>query len=368
MHIILSKQSFEKSIRQIVKRNIVLVILFLVISLGASFVLTRDVVRPLQNLIFKIKDTGEPNNTQDDISLLDDTFSNLIDNLGQAFQTIQDLKDGLEDKVKKRTSELEQTLKELRDTQMQLVQSEKMSALGQLVAGVAHEINNTINFVSGALPPLSNRINELKGMIDANDANSDTRSISSSERYEQLMQSMEVLLDNIWEGARRTIKIVNDLKNFSRPDEDVFKPVDINNCLVSTLNLAYHEYKHRLEIIRDFTPDLIRVNGSQGQLNQVFMNILINAIHAQPDGGTIIIKTWDEQGQVHVLVRDHGTGIPKKMLSKIFDPFFTTKEVGKGSGLGLSISYGIIINHQGEIIARNVAEGGCEFEIILPGY
>ncbi|HIJ79823.1 MAG: ATP-binding protein [Desulfobulbaceae bacterium] len=340
-----------------------LVLLFLGIALGVSYLLTRDVVRPLQDLILKLKINDDTNTSKDDISILDDTFSNLVDNLGQAFQTIQEFKDSLEDKVKIRTRELEHTLNELRDTQMQLVQSEKMSALGQLVAGVAHEINNTINFVSGALPPLTNRLNELKGLLAAE---SKTASTSTVEDYGRIMKSVDVLLDNIWEGARRTIKIVNDLKNFSRPDEEVWKPVAINDCLDSTLNLAYHEYKHRLEIVRDFAPELSNVNGSQSQLNQVFMNILINAIHAQPDGGMIKIKTWEARDKVHILFSDKGTGIPENMLGKIFDPFFTTKEFGKGSGLGLSISYGIIINHKGEIMARNLQGGGCEFEIILP--
>ncbi|MDH5525645.1 MAG: hypothetical protein OEY01_16895, partial [Desulfobulbaceae bacterium] len=167
VHVILSKKSFKKSVHEIVKKNVMLVLLFLGIALGVSYLLTRDVVRPLQDLILKLKINDDDNHSKDDISILDDTFSNLVDNLGQAFQTIQEFKDSLEDKVKIRTRELEHTLNELRDTQMQLVQSEKMSALGQLVAGVAHEINNTINFVSGALPPLTNRLNELKGLLAA---------------------------------------------------------------------------------------------------------------------------------------------------------------------------------------------------------
>ena len=258
-----------------------------------------------------------------------------------------------------RTAELTRAMQELKEAQAQMTQTEKMAAVGQLVAGVAHEVNNTTNFVTGALPPLSKRLEELR-LILSGEREQD------QDRVVELMQSIDLLMGNIREGARRTSKIVTDLKNFSRPDNDLVRPVDINQCLENTLALALPEYRQRLEIVRDFAPDLPAVPGSHGQLSQVFMNLIINAVHAQPDKGSLRVRTFSAEDRVHVVFTDQGPGISPNIQVRIFEPFFTTKEVGAGTGLGLSVSFGIINKHRGTILVRSEPGQGAEFEIILP--
>jgi signal transduction histidine kinase len=236
-----------------------------------------------------------------------------------------------------------------------------MVAIGRLVAGVAHEINNTTNFVSGALPPLRKRIDELEKISLAMETTRPDPATCAT-----LFSRIHQLLENISEGARRTNKIVGDLKTFARPADEEPAPTDINQCLQTTCSLAYPEYKHRIELTLELACDLPLVQGVQGQLNQVFMNLLLNAVQAQPGIGAILIRTWATEDAVHVLIHDNGPGIPAHLIDRIFEPFFTTKEVGKGTGLGLSISYGIIKKHQGQILARSEPGQGTEFEITLP--
>jgi len=177
---------------------------------------------------------------------------------------------------------------------------------------------------------------------------------------------LTLLMGNIREGARRTTKIVGDLTSFARPGDDLPRPVDINDCLRSTVSLAYPEYKHRIELKMDLSEDLPLVEGVQGQLNQVFMNLLLNAIQVTPRQGVITISTSLVADHIRILFHDTGTGIPVEVISHIFEPFYTTKEIGKGTGLGLSISYGIIKKHQGEILVRSTPGTGSEFEVSLP--
>jgi|GEM_PF-6075234 len=259
-------------------------------------------------------------------------------------------------------SELAAALRELKETQAQIAQSEKMAAIGQLVAGVAHEVNNTTNFITGALPPMEKRLADLAALLK----NTCTGRQFDEQHVAKLLRSIDVLLGNIREGARRSCKIVTDLKNFSRPDDDQQRPLDINQGLLSTLSLVTPEYKYQMEIIRDFAPDLPRVYGSQGQINQVFMNLLINAFQAQTGKGRLLVRTLNRGNKIHIILKDDGPGIPKEIQGRIFEPFFTTKEVGKGTGLGLSVSYGIIRKHRGEILVRSEPGQGTEFEIILP--
>jgi signal transduction histidine kinase len=360
--LVLSKSQFNQAVKKTVFQTMALTILFLLISMAATYLLTKETMTPLKRLINTIRARGDQIElASDEVGFLDDTFSRLVDDLEKAFSTIHSLKDGLEETVTERTRELKQALTELQETHMQLAQSEKMVAIGRLVAGVAHEINNTTNFVSGALPPLRKRITEMELM-----AHEFEQEGAAREQCKALFTSVNMLLDNISEGARRTNKIVGDLKSFSRPVDEEPGPVDINQCLRTTCSLAYPEYKHRIELKLDLAEDLPPVEGSQGQLNQVFMNLLLNAVQAQSEQGTILIRTRLAVDQVHILFRDNGPGIPDEIINQIFEPFFTTKKMGKGTGLGLSISYGIIKKHQGEILVRSEPGQGTEFEIILP--
>jgi signal transduction histidine kinase len=361
--LVIGKEEFKRAVRSIALQTALLTILFLLISLVATYKLTRITMAPLEQLIRTIQARRgvQAEEETDDVAFIGDTFAGLVKDLETSFSTIQDLKDGLEQTVTERTRELQQALNELQETHLHLAQSEKMVAIGRLVAGVAHEINNTTNFVSGALPPMRKRLSELGELLRNQNGKP-----PDQERCEIIFKKLAILLENISEGARRTNKIVGDLKTFARPADEQPGPTDINQCLHTTTALAYPEFKHRIELTLELAPDLPLVEAVSGQLNQVFMNLLLNAIQALPDHGAILIRTWTVEDQVHILFRDNGPGIPDGVIDRIFEPFFTTKEAWKGTGLGLSISYGIIRKHQGKILVRSEPGQGAEFEIILP--
>lgn len=373
VQIVFSRTQYERGMERIIRHALLVFLSILPISLFTALMLARDVVRPLRALVATLRarlgkrgeeeeEEEEEGKIFDEITQLDTRLKHLIGQLDQSFATIAQMNEGLEEKVAVRTAELTRAMRELKETQAQLVQSEKMVAVGQLVAGVAHEVNNTTNFITGALPPLGKRLAELRTILDGQGA----QSCPNSGRIAELMQSIDLLMGNVREGARRTSKIVTDLKNFSRPDDDLSYQLDLNQCLESTLALALPEYKHRIEVTREFAPDLPLVPGSQGQICQVFMNLIINAVHAQPDKGSLLIRTFGAEDGAHVVFKDKGSGIPQKIQERIFEPFFTTKEVGKGTGLGLSVSFGIINKHRGRILVRSEPGQGAEFEVILP--
>lgn len=400
-----TKEILKKGVRAILWRNMAIAILFLLLSCLVIYCVLREVTRPLARLIDDVKQRGVQIDTKDELGMLTDTYSSLVETLAESFETINELKEGLEDTVAKRTRELAlaneklavrqkfleeanrrlfRTLQELKETQSQLVQSEKMAALGQLVAGVAHEINNTINFISGAVPNLKRKMSAVKDALTSpeplpspekseeegkNGEQEHCQEAASRGRkndHEKLLKEIDILLANINEGASRTTSIVQDLKHFSRSDETEFKLSGIHQGLDSTLALLSHEYKDRIEIIKEYDPELPVISCLPGQINQVFMNILVNAIQAIAGKGTIRIKTWHDNGKVHISIKDNGRGIPADMLPKIFDPFFSTKEIGEGTGLGLGISFGIIKKHQGEIKVTSEVGKGSDFEVILP--
>ena len=372
VQIVFSQAQYTRGMERIIRHVLLLFLFFLPISLFTAVMLARDVVRPVRALVETLRirlgkekeeETEEETiTTTDELGQLDDRMKQLVTRLDQSFAVIAQMNEGLEEKVAARTAELTKAMQELKEAQTQLVQSEKMGAVGQLVAGVAHEVNNTTNFITGALPPLGKRLGELRRILDGYAE----QCCPDADRVAELMQSIDLLMGNVREGARRTSKIVTDLKNFSRPDNDLARPIDINHCLETTLSLALPEYRHKLEVARDFAEDLPKVSGSQGQLCQVFMNLIINAIHAQPDKGFLLVRTFSTEDGVHVVFADKGMGIPKDIQKRIFEPFFTTKEVGKGTGLGLSVSFGIISRHRGKILVRSEPGQGAEFEVILP--
>ena len=368
VQIVFSHAQYTRGMERIIRHAVLLLLSFLPISLFTAVMLARDVVRPLRALVETLSirlgktEEEETEKATDELGQLDDSMKQLVTRLDQSFAVIAQMNEGLEEKVAARTAELTRAMHELKEAQALLVQSEKMGAVGQLVAGVTHEVNNTTNFITGALPPLGKRLGELRRILDGYAE----QCCPDADRVAELMQSIDLLMGNVQEGARRTSKIVTDLKNFSRPDNDLARPIDINHCLETTLSLALPEYRHKLEVARDFAEDLPKVSGSQGQLCQVFMNLIINAIHAQPDKGFLLVRTFSTEDSVHVVFADKGMGIPKDILKRIFEPFFTTKEVGKGTGLGLSVSFGIISRHRGRILVRSEPGQGAEFEVILP--
>ncbi len=259
----------------------------------------------------------------------------------------------LEREIQNRSEELERTLKELQETQAQLVHSEKMASVGYLVAGIAHEINNPISFAKGSLNNLKRCLEKTRGHLRDNEA----------------VKDIEKAVSIIRAGLERTEQIVSDLKTFARKDETYFKPHNLYEGLDATLNLLTHSLGDRITVHKEYG-EIGPVVVVAGQINQVFMNLLQNSIQAIPDRGDIWIRTErinsTSGDEVIISVKDNGVGIKAEHLGKIFDPFFTTKEVGKGMGLGLSISYKIIENHGGKIEAKSQEGRGTEMIIRLP--
>ena len=278
------------------------------------------------------------------------------------------------DVLENQKEELQSMIESLKLTQSQLVQSEKMASLGQLVAGIAHEINNPVTFISAGVDSLGTNLGEVRQVLDIYHRISPTNvkvklkeieELKDRIDYKQAVREINELIESIKSGTKRTTQIVNGLRTFSRLDEDVLKVADVNEGLESTLILLRNKYKNRIEIIKEFG-DIPQIECFPGQLNQVFMNVLSNAIAAIEDTGKITIRTSKSNGFIRIIISDTGCGIPENIMAKIFDPFFTTKAVGEGTGLGLSISHGIIEKHKGSIRVLSEKGKGSEFIIRLP--
>jgi ligand-binding sensor domain-containing protein/signal transduction histidine kinase len=271
--------------------------------------------------------------------------------------------------------ELNATLEHLKSMQTQLVESEKMASLGQLTAGVAHEINNPINFISGSISPLKQDVDdilEICAMYDKfveknnlGDTFKEIKTLKKQIDYDFLIHEIENLLKGIKEGTERTTSIVKGLRNFSRLDEDIMKLANINEGIESTLLILNNKLKNKVEVIKDLGT-IPQILCYPGKINQVFMNIINNACDAINGKGKIYIKTYQTTSQIKISIRDTGIGMSEKVRKKIFEPFFTTKDVGEGTGLGLSITFGIIENHKGKIEVNSELGKGSEFIITLP--
>ncbi|MEQ1813203.1 MAG: ATP-binding protein, partial [Candidatus Nitrotoga sp.] len=269
-----------------------------------------------------------------------------------------------------------QLSKTLKEAQNQLVQSEKMSSIGQLAAGVAHEINNPIGYVYSNLGTLEKYVQDAFGMIDlyeqAEGAITDEAiRVQIKEAREKLdmeflKEDLRSLMNESKDGITRVKKIVQNLKNFSHADaSDEWCFSNLHQGLDSTLNIVNNEIKYKANLIKEYG-DIPEVECLSSQLNQVFMNLLVNAAHAIEEHGTITIRTGMRAEEVWVEVADTGKGIAPEHIKKIFDPFFTTKPIGKGTGLGLSLSYGIVQKHHGRIEVQSEVGKGATFRVWLP--
>lgn len=277
--------------------------------------------------------------------------------------------------IAQKNRDLENALQKLKRTQQQLVQSEKMASLGQLTAGIAHEINNPVNFVSANVNPLRRDLAELFAVIArydeivaAENLRAQFASVTELKQgldFAYLQQEVESLLNGIQEGSQRTAEIVRGLRNFTRLDEDARKPADINKNIESTLLMLQHQLKNRVEVIKDFS-DMPEIMCYPGKLNQALLNILSNASQAIEERGKIFIKTLYDGEIVTISIKDTGKGMTEAVKQHIFEPFFTTKDIGEGTGLGLSITYGIIEEHDGNIEVYSEPGKGSEFVITLP--
>jgi two-component system, NtrC family, sensor kinase len=288
----------------------------------------------------------------------------------------------LEHRVEERTRELSDALKHLKESETQLIQSEKMSSLGQMVAGVAHEINtplayvkNSLGQVSDQLPAIGNALDHCEKLLEFLEAGNDPEGLSrefqeTAEHLGVLKQQhvikelSELVKDGLF-GTGQVAEIVGNLKNFSRLDRSKVAHSNLNDSLNSTLLLAKHMLKF-VTVNKNFG-DIPDISCAPSQINQVFLNLVTNAVQAMPgERGMLTLTSRRDGDGVAVEVEDNGAGIPPDVLSRIFDPFFTTKEIGKGTGLGLSISYKIVQEHGGKISVESKPGSGTKFTVWLP--
>jgi two-component system, NtrC family, sensor kinase len=277
--------------------------------------------------------------------------------------------------VKQFTVELESANSHLKATQAQIVQQEKMASIGQLAAGVAHEINNPMGFISSNLGTLLKYQNRMSDFIQAQteligkgadeETSAGLRQMRKELKIDYIIEDGRELINESLDGAERVRIIVQNLKTFSRVDESECKHADINECILSTINIVWNELKYKASLIKELG-EIPLTKCFPQQLNQVFMNLLVNAAHAIEKQGEITVRTWHDNGSIHAMVKDTGCGMPPEVVNRIFEPFFTTKEVGKGTGLGLSITYDIVKKHNGEIIVESEPGSGTTFTVRLP--
>jgi signal transduction histidine kinase len=253
------------------------------------------------------------------------------------------------------------TLAKLKRTQMDLIQSEKMASLGQLLAGVAHEINNPTTFIYSNIQPLKEYLDYLKTHL-----NHQAPKFKNEMTTDEVMADLEGLVENIEEGAERTRQIISDLRRFGHSQENVVSRVNLLGGIRSTLNILKHTWSDRIRMIVDCSPDIVLQTNS-GQLSQLLMNLINNAIQAIEGEGRIWIQGYKDSSEVHISVRDTGCGIPKAQMNKIFDPFYTTKQQGVGTGLGLSIVQQIAKKLKATISVSSEPGKGTEFKINIKG-
>src|SRR5574344_114463 len=352
-----------------------LIVGFLVYGVIAAYYLTKMFITPLTNLVKKIKELAKGNfdckleqTNYIEINELIDTYNKMAESLNEMYMA-------LDKKVKERTLELENANNELKSTQVMMVHSEKMRSLGELVAGITHEINNPINFVHGNMVHLKNYTQDLLDIIELYGKSEKDLSEEKQKEIEQLKKNVDLefikedlpsLIKSCHEGTERTKNIILDLKNFSRLDEMVINEIDLPKEIDTTLNILHNKLKNKVEIVKDYDDNLPSVEGYGGQLNQVFMNIFDNSCYAIKDKGTITIRIHKKENSVIIEIQDSGCGMNKEQQAKIFDPFFTTKPVGEGTGLGMSISYKVIQRHNGTIKVDSEEGKGTKFTICIP--
>lgn len=276
---------------------------------------------------------------------------------------------------------LENAYKKLKNQKSQLIHQEKLASIGQLAAGVAHEINNPIGFVRSNLTTLERYLQQVQVVVtvyqqalcdifdNENPAfSAQLNAITEIEEkvdIDHLLQDMPNIISESLEGTDRVTEIVKGLKSFARTDSDTMEPLDVNACLDNTLKLVHNEIKYKAEVIMQ-AEQIPTTFGYPGNFSQVIMNLLVNASQAIREFGTITIKTYADEQYIMIDVSDTGAGMDTDTINRIFDPFYTTKPAGQGTGLGLAISLGIIKRHRGHIQVDSEINVGTTFKIQLP--
>ena len=354
----ISLETVKKDISKMVWMTIFLTTFVVLAAIVVTITLVNFIIKPIENIVDVTERIASgdlshqvPVNSSDELNRLAISFNKMTDSLRLYRDELEMYNRTLEQKITERTQELE-------EAQNQLIQSEKMAAVGELAAGVAHELNNPMGGILGyaqyALEKISN-----KKALDLTDDD---------------LESQSRFLTDIEQQARRCKTIVKNLLKFSRTsNKEEFSTFNLNQSLEETLTFVKHQLDmKKIELVMNLDQNLPDFNGNSSQLQQVFTNIMLNAQQAMPDGGELRIETrfsppiGEFGGCVEIEFTDTGSGIPQEIVNKIFEPFYTTKEVGKGTGLGLSISYGIIKEHQGDILVKSKVGEGTTFMIVLP--
>lgn len=352
------------------------------LTILGSYWVARKVADPIQGITtiaHKVVDEGDfqlqaPVETPDEIGRLAKALNQLIRWVAEYTHELEVASQTLESRVQDRTRELADTLQELQETQAQLIQTEKMSSLGQMVAGIAHELNNPLSFIQGNIPPLNEYFQDLLDLIETYQTEYSQPSETILAKQEQvdlefMIADLKKLLDSMKIGTQRVQDIVISLRNYSRLDEATIKDVDIHEGIENTLLLLNHRIKHEVEVIKDYGC-LLPIRCSPAQMNQVFTNIIANALDALLEGDMepkqlFLTTRSHSEKEIQISIRDNGCGIPPEIKDKIFDPFFTTKGIGKGTGLGLGICFKIIQQHKGTLEVHSEVGKGTEFLITL---
>jgi signal transduction histidine kinase len=302
--------------------------------------------------------------------------------LDEEMKLLRSYNEVLFNKLEAKMQELQQTIVEhqksedtMKSMQAQIIQQEKMASIGQLAAGVAHEINNPMGFITSNLTSLGKYAERLDTYIAALQKSlyecpghpclDDLDHLRQKLKVDYIISDVNELINESLDGANRVRRIVQDLKSFSRVDQAEETNANLNECLETTINIAWNELKYISTLERQFGI-IPEISCNPQQLNQVFLNLLVNAAQAMDHQGIITVRTWLEPGWVCVSVSDTGKGMPKDVQKRVFEPFYTTKPAGKGTGLGLSISADIIRKHHGQITVKSVPEEGTTFTVRLP--
>lgn len=376
IHIIIPQEN-DKYINGIKDISKTLFCIIILASFIIVYVLSRKISKPLSIMEKTVSQIAKGDLSGRLEYTAFDEINKLVQSYNMMANALQRLYSSLEVQVQEKTKELKSAYNELQSTQAMMVHSEKMKSLGELVAGIMHEINNPINFIYGNMTHLSNYSNDLINMIEEYtkyneslkpEEKTNIENLKQEIDYEFLKTDLPDLIKSCKEGADRAKNIIQDLKSFSRMEEATITDVDLPHEIDTTLNILHNKIKNKATVHKEYNENIPKVEAFGGQLNQVFMNILDNAVGAIQETGDIWIRMNEDKVNKNLIIEieDNGIGMDEETARKVFNPFFTTKPVGQGTGLGMSITYKIIKSHQGDIRVESKQNIGTKFIIKLP--